>query len=114
MPFITIELSDNLEFAFKPFALEMHRYLAPRFNVPVDLFKTKLLLLPYVVVGEGDYGYARLKVELKAGRNRKMLIESLAEVLKRFKKALADQNPDLHFRITCEFSEIDPELLLPY
>ena len=46
------------------------------------------------------------------GRDREKLKNALLELLARFKIEVQNQNPNRSCRITAEFHEIDPELLL--
>lgn len=113
MPFITIELPRSLAFTVPPFAEMMHQFLSEELAIPIEKLKTKLHLLPSCYVGHGnpEHTYARLKIELMRGRDRKKLIAVGKELLVRFKAAIQEQNPGAHARVTCEFHEIDPELL---
>lgn len=114
MPFITIELSEQIKFDLQPFARALHHYLAKRLSVPIAHLKTKLVLLTHTYVGTGEehFGYVRLKLELRKGRDRSLLIECQNEILKRLTEAIVQLNPDQHFRITVEWTELDPELLV--
>lgn len=113
MPSITIELTKGLEIAFSPFALELHRYLAPRLNAPIETFKTKLVHVSDFLVGESvAVNYARIKIELKKGRDRSLLQECQKKLLEQFIKELESHNRAKECRITVEFSELDPDLLV--
>ena len=45
------------------------------------------------------------------GRDILKLKAAAKELLERFKRAIQEQNPGLHCRVTSEFYEIDKELL---
>lgn len=113
MPFITLELSKDIAFDFQPFALELHSSLAPRLGVPIEYMKCVLYRPDAVVIGENasSASYARLKIELKQGREHALLIACQKEILRRFSDELRRSNPALSCRVTVEFSEITPALL---
>ena len=114
MPFITIELTDTLQFSLQSFAQKVHVHLNKELGIPVEKLKTKLFRLTEVYVGNGDpsYTYAHVKIELMLGRDRQKLINAAKVLLEYFTEALQMQNPDCKCRITCEFREIDPQLLV--
>lgn len=114
MPFITIEIPEKFIFDLKPFAAQVHEYLFENLDIPIEKLKTKLLRLPEVFVGYGDASatYAHLKVELMQGRDREKLSLAATVLLAHLKEAIALQNPGTRCRITVEFREIDPELLV--
>ena len=114
MPFITIELPDTLQFSLHSFAQKVHTHLNEALDIPVEKLKTKLLRLSEVYVGHGDplHTYANVKIELMAGRDRQKLINAANVILEYFTEALQEQNPDCNCRVTCEFREIDPQLLV--
>jgi len=113
MPFITVELPEEMPFPFKSFAVEVNRYLSEVLEVPTEKCKMKLLKLSDILVGEGDRErmYARLKVELLSGRDRQKLLFVGKELLERFTVAIRSQNPLVDCRITVDMREIDRELL---
>jgi 5-carboxymethyl-2-hydroxymuconate isomerase len=113
MPFITIEMPDTLTFDLAPFVAKMHPLLSQNLDIPLEKLKTKLLLLPHVIVGHGDpaYTYANLRLELMAGRNKEVLQATAKTLLDMFKEALQEQNAGCKCRITCEFRELNPDLL---
>ena len=113
MPFITIELPKNIEFSLTPFAHDIHLYLSEFFATSIDKFKTKIVRLDEVYVGDGNpnNSYANIKVELMSGRDKEKLITASKELLERYKTAIQKQNPDLHCRVTSEFYQIDKDLL---
>lgn len=114
MPFITIEIPAKIVFNLEPFAAQVHEYLFEHLDIPIEKLKTKLLRLSEVFVGYGDLGatYAHLRVELIHGRDKEKLARAANVLLAHFKEALAVQNPGVRCRITVEFREIDPELLV--
>lgn len=114
MPFITIEIPEKFTFALNPFAAQVHEYLFENLDIPIEKLKTKLLRLPEVFVGYGDASatYAHIKVELMQGRDKEKLTASANVLLRHFKEAIHAQNPGTRCRITVEFREIDPELLV--
>ena len=113
MPFITIEISGNLQFSLQPFALLLHHYLADALSCPIERFKTKLVRFPEAFLGSGaeEASYARLKVECMSGRERQKLIVAGKELVKRFGEQIQKDNPKTGCRITAEFHEIDRDLL---
>ena len=114
MPFISIELSQNITFALEPFAKSLHAYLAPVLGVGIEKLKSKKVIVSDYVLGDGshDTTYVRLKLELKQGRRPEVLKTVLGEILKKLSHAISEQNPVLDCRITCEIAEIDREFLL--
>lgn len=114
MPFITIEIPEKFTFALNPFASQVHEYLFENLDIPIEKLKTKLLRLSEVFVGYGDAtsAYAHMKVELMHGRDKEKLARCANVLLTHFKEAIAAQNPGIRCRITVEFREIDPELLV--
>lgn len=112
MPFITIEMSEHLQFSFKAFALDLNRYFSQALEVPIEKCKAAFQRPSESLVGEGEGSYARLKIELLPGRDREKLISLGNELLLRFSKAVQSQNPDVTTcRITVDFREIDHEFL---
>lgn len=111
MPFITVELPEEMTFPFKSFAVEINRYLSEVLEVPTEKCKVKLVKPSDIFVGEGQHVYARLKVELLSGRDRKKLLFVGKELLERFTVAIRSQNPLVDCRITVDIREIDRELL---
>ncbi len=113
MPFITIELSQSLQFSLAPFAEKVHGYLAEALAIPVEKLKTKVVYIPdtYVGVGDPEQTYARLKFELIKGRDRQKLKNAIQQLVEWFKEALLQQNPRAKCRITCEIQELDPDFL---
>lgn len=113
MPFITLEMPKNVAFSFEPFAQDVHLYLSEFFETSIDKFKTKIVRLEEVYVGDGNPNntYANIKVELMSGRDRQKLVTAAKELLQRYKKAIQEQNPGLYCRVTSEFYQIDRELL---
>ncbi len=75
MPFISIELSQNITFALEPFAKSLHAYLAPVLGVGIEKLKSKKVIVSDYVLGDGshDTTYVRLKLELKQGRRPEVL-----------------------------------------
>lgn len=114
MPFITVELPQGVTLSLSCFALWLHNFLAPELGASIDQFKTKLLRPEEAFVGDGSTGmsYARVKIELKAGRSLEVLKKCQTQILSYFSEALKKENPQLFCRITVEFSEIHPELLV--
>ncbi|MCE5294750.1 MAG: hypothetical protein LLF94_09090 [Chlamydiales bacterium] len=113
MPFITIELPKSVTFSLTPFAQDVHLYLSEFFATSIDKFKTKMVQLDEVYVGDGNpkNTYANIKVELMTGREKEKLVTAAQELLKRYKKAIQEQNPGICCRVTSEFYQIDRELL---
>ncbi len=115
MPFVTIELPEKLNFALHPFAKEVHAYLSEFLDIPIEKLKTKLVRLPEVFVGSNadpEDTYAHIKVELMQGRDKVKLVAAVNQLLFFLKDALEKQNPSLQCRVTAEFREMDPELLV--
>ena len=54
MPFITIELPKIVEFSLTPFAQQTHLYLSDFLGTSIDKFKTKIVRLDEVYVGDGN------------------------------------------------------------
>lgn len=115
MPFITIEIPEKVEFNFRPFVKEMHQYLSTELSTPIEKFKTKIFRLPETYVGNGDAmnAYARLKIELLAGRDKGKLQACGKELLKRLTDAINVENPGIKCRFTMDFSEMNLELFFP-
>ncbi len=113
MPFITIELPECLKFSLSPFSAKLHPFISESLDIPLEKLKTKVLFLPDVIVGHGDpmHTYAHIKLELMRGRDKEKLSFAAKKMLEYFHEALKEQNPDCKCRVTCEFREIDPELL---
>ena len=112
MPFITIEIDDALQFSLQPFARQVHEYISSSLDIPIDKLKTKVERIKEAYVGEGDALYARLKIELKAGRDMLLLQSVVSELLEKFSLAIKSQNPKVACRITVEFREIHPDLIV--
>lgn len=113
MPFITIEIPENIHFSFRPFALDLNDYLSQEIGISVEMCKTKLVKFSEVVVGHEDsiHTYARIQVEVLSGRERKKLLKLGKELNERFAIAIRSQNPDLICRIILDIREIDHGLL---
>lgn len=114
MPFITIEIPEKFVFDLKPFASQVHEYLFENLDIPIEKLKTKLVRLSEVFVGYGDASstYAHMKIELMHGRDKEKLAACASVLLTHLKEAIAQQNPGTRCRLTVEFREIDPELLV--
>jgi 5-carboxymethyl-2-hydroxymuconate isomerase len=114
MPFITIEIPEKFTFALSPFASQIHEYLYEYLDIPIEKLKSKVERLSEVFVGYGgaSAAYAHLKVELLEGRDKEKLALAANVLLAHFKEAIEKQNPGVRCRITVEFREIDPELLV--
>ncbi len=113
MPFITIEIPKDFAFDLVPFAKDVHAFLSESLGLHHEKLKTKLITISECVVGDGnpENSYSHIKLELMAGRDREKLKACTKELLTRFSAALQKQNPNRQSRITCEFREIDPDLI---
>jgi len=114
MPFITIELSQNVTFSLEPFAKAIHEYIASMLDVPIEKLKSKKVIAAEFFLGSGnnDSGYARFRLELMSGRDREKLKGTLMGLLQQFREEVLKQNPKLSCRVTAEIAEIDREFLL--
>lgn len=114
MPFVSIELPEKMQLALEPFAKSVHALLHEALDIPSEKLKTKIFRLSELFVGNGQKHehYAHIRLELMQGRDRQKLIEAVNQLLKLFREALQEQNPDIHCRVTAEFREIDRELLV--
>lgn len=112
MPFVTLELDETLAFTLQPFASDLHRYLSITLDIPIERLKTKLHRVSECYVGQGEALYARLLIELKAGRETALLQKVAQELLTKVTEALKAQNPNSSCRVTVEFQELHPKLLL--
>jgi len=114
MPFITIEIPSQFSFDLGPFVSKIHPFLSESLNIPLEKLKTKRLLISDAIVGHGDpnHNYAHIRLELMRGRDKEKLKAACSELLRAFTEAIKAQNPHSHARVTCEFRELDPELMV--
>lgn len=112
MPFVTIELDESLAFSLQPFASDLHRYLSVTLDIPIERLKTKLHRVCECYVGQGEALYVRMLIELKAGRETALLQKVAEELLVKVTEAVKTQNPNYSCRVTVEFQELHPKLLL--
>lgn len=111
MPFISIELVEPLQLSFHTLAEEIQQYIATKLDMPVTLIKVKFVRVAASDVAMPKGLYARLKLELKAGRDPDVLEVVGKELVTRLATRLRAENPQQAIRITADIREIHPDFL---